>query len=780
MGTAGDGPVPSGESMTTERFEGRLGIQQRVLPSYRVSFFDDLAARCSGGLSILAGRPRKGEGIDDGGAGLRRATLHRADNVHIGGSRQYLVHQRSAVHWFQGWRPDVLVMEASIRTVSNHALLKAAHESRRPVIGWGLGVMPWSESPRVDSVRRKLLRAAFTRFDAMIAYSSKARADYVDLGIPADRIRVAPNSAAELRVEQPKARRADAAVHDQALRREAGLGDKPIVVFLGRLLAGKGVDRLIRAMTDVHDEAELVIVGDGAERPALERLAADLHARATFLGERRGSDLDRVMSAADMFVLPGLGGLALQEAVCWGLPVVVAGGDGTERDLVKPDENGFLVQADDPSALARAIRRLAGAADLRERMGEASIKLIRGGLGLNAMLREFVGLLNDVHRSASSSISDQPRKLHRRRIVVVCKNPIEDLPPAITTVHCLAHTDANVRALASSIGRTNKDAFLGEGVQMGEIGSPGRPARAIPGRLAYWRRFQRAAWRAMASEGEDTLLWISSADTALALGSRLLKRRFVLQVNELYDTRPVFRRLLAPYVRGARAVVVPESNRASIFRHWYGLPSTPFVIPNKPLLHPRERKRPLDGLGLTPEAVEALRHRAVLYQGHVDVDRSLLAVAKAFRHLDSRYRFVLMGVDHGAVDQLRAVCPALTYIPPIPAPAHLLVTSHATLGIISYGFASMNDLFCAPNKIWEFAGFGIPVVAQRLPGLLPYVEGFRAGACVDFDRPEAIAAAIHAAAEAATDLEAGARQLYDSVDVRALIASVVEHVEAKR
>lgn len=360
------------------------------------------------------------------------------------------------------------------------------------------------------------------------------------------------------------------------------------------------------------------------------------------------------------------------------------------------------------------------------------------------------------------------------RVVVVCKNPIEDLPPALTTVHCMSEVAGSVRLLASSVAVDNTRSLTDRGVQITEVGSPTRSPVSIVKKLYYWNRFRSEAWRAMSCEGEDALLWISSADTALALGHRLLKKRFVLQINELYDQRPAFRRLLAGYVHAARVVVVPESTRASILRYWYGLTKTPAVIPNKPLLHPRERRLPLDGLGLPPEFQEARNHRIVLYQGHVDLQRSLLAVAKAVNFLGPEYRLVMMGIDHGALGELREACPSMVYIPPISAPSHLRVTSHATVGIISYGFDSLNSVFCAPNKLWEFSGFGIPILAQRLPGLSPYIEGFHAGVCVAFDHPEEIAAAIRGAAENEETYRIGAKRLYESVDVQQLFSAVVE------
>lgn len=388
------------------RFEGRLGIQQRVLPGYRVPFFEQLAECCEGGLSILAGQPMARESIEDGAAALRIASLRRTSNIYVGGTRHYVVYQPAAVRWLKEWNPDVLILEASLRTASNVALWAAAHALDRPVVGWGLGILPWTSVPRLDLVRRRLMYSVFKRFDATIAYTSKAKSDYESLGIPSERIRVAPNSTAELRVAFPRGLRTDWLGEDDAFRREMGIGDKPMIVSLGRLVPWKNIDLLLRAFHGLEQEAELVIVGEGGERSRLEALADDLGVRVIFLGDRRNDDLDRVMAAADVFVMPGLGGLALQEALCWGLPVVVAGGDGSEKDLVHDGENGFLVPAGDASTLRDAVRRLVRSAGLRQSMGAASLKIVRSGFGSMAMLREFVSVLNTVRPRSTSRLGE--------------------------------------------------------------------------------------------------------------------------------------------------------------------------------------------------------------------------------------------------------------------------------------------------------------------------------------------------------------------------------------
>ena len=93
------------------RYRGRLGLQQRVLPSYRVPFFDMLAAACDDGLSVFAGRPRANEGITEGQ--LRLAQHAAAENIHILGGSFYLCQQRGLLQWLASWDPEALIVEAN-------------------------------------------------------------------------------------------------------------------------------------------------------------------------------------------------------------------------------------------------------------------------------------------------------------------------------------------------------------------------------------------------------------------------------------------------------------------------------------------------------------------------------------------------------------------------------------------------------------------------------------------------------------------------------------------
>src|SRR5204863_1117047 len=116
--------------------------------------------------------------------------------------------------------------------------------------------------------------------------------------------------------------------------------------------------------------ARLVLVGDGPERERLERLAGDQDGRVTFLGPRPRAEALRVLAGADAAVLSSAWENlphAAVEALSVGTPVVSTAVGGVP-EVVHDDQNGLLVQPNDPAALAAAISRILDDDTLRERL----------------------------------------------------------------------------------------------------------------------------------------------------------------------------------------------------------------------------------------------------------------------------------------------------------------------------------------------------------------------------------------------------------------------------
>jgi glycosyltransferase involved in cell wall biosynthesis len=136
-----------------------------------------------------------------------------------------------------------------------------------------------------------------------------------------------------------------------------------------------------------------VIVGDGPDRGRLVKMAEEVYPRTIFTGSLYGNDLAKQFQRADLFVLPGTGGLAVQQAMSYALPVIAAQADGTQDDLISMD-NGWQVPADDIPALESTLREaLENKIKLRE-MGKESYRIVAEEINLNKMVDVFIEVLN--------------------------------------------------------------------------------------------------------------------------------------------------------------------------------------------------------------------------------------------------------------------------------------------------------------------------------------------------------------------------------------------------
>ena len=157
----------------------------------------------------------------------------------------------------------------------------------------------------------------------------------------------------------------------------------PRIVFVGRLAPQKGVDVLVAATRLLQNpNAQILLVGDGPERPALVREIRQLGVedRVHLLGFVPHDRVPAVLAHADLLVLPSLYeelGTVLLEAMWTGLPVV-ASRTGGIPDVIDDGVNGLLVPPGDPEALAGAINRVLSSADMARRLGKAAREQAKG------------------------------------------------------------------------------------------------------------------------------------------------------------------------------------------------------------------------------------------------------------------------------------------------------------------------------------------------------------------------------------------------------------------
>jgi phosphatidyl-myo-inositol dimannoside synthase len=174
-------------------------------------------------------------------------------------------------------------------------------------------------------------------------------------------------------------------VSGEAVRSRYGLGGRPVIVCVSRLVPRKGQDTLIKALPVIRrrvPDAALLLVSGGPYRPALQRLANDtgMADHVVFTGSVPWADLPAHFAAGDVFAMPcrtrrrgldveGLG-IVYLEASAMGLPVV-AGDSGGAPDAVLQDQTGYVVGGRDVTAVADRVATILGDPSLAKRLGTA-------------------------------------------------------------------------------------------------------------------------------------------------------------------------------------------------------------------------------------------------------------------------------------------------------------------------------------------------------------------------------------------------------------------------
>lgn len=215
---------------------------------------------------------------------------------------------------------------------------------------------------------------ALRRFEAVVVVSRPLEAQLARRGVRRERLHLLRNAwvGGAAGVARAEAR--------AALDLPA---DAFVLGWVGRLSAEKGADVLIEALARLQGVPALAcVIGDGPDRPALERRAAELglDGRVRFLGSVPRETVLRLFRAADASVLPSAWENfphTVVEALAVGCPVIATSVGGVP-EVVRDGENGLLVVPNDAAALGEAIERFFTDAALRERLATAAPTSVAG------------------------------------------------------------------------------------------------------------------------------------------------------------------------------------------------------------------------------------------------------------------------------------------------------------------------------------------------------------------------------------------------------------------
>jgi glycosyltransferase involved in cell wall biosynthesis len=303
----------------------------------------------------------------------------------------------SIVRAIQRLRPDIIHTHTAKAGMLGRLAAVLAGGARPVIVHTYHGhVLEGYFDPLRNAAYRSLERQLGRATDALIGVSSATVDDLVRLAIaPRSKFRVIPIG---LDLEPFLSAPAGAG---RAFRREMGASaDVVLLTFVGRLVAIKRVDLLLRAVARARQlgaPIRLAIVGDGALRPRLERVAAELGVReqVCFAGYR--AEMVAVTAAADIAVLSSDNEgtpVSLIEAAAAGKPAVATTVGGVP-DVVTP-ETGLLVPAGDAERLAQGILALAGDPALRATVGEQARRRVAQRFSAERLVRDIDSLYTEL------------------------------------------------------------------------------------------------------------------------------------------------------------------------------------------------------------------------------------------------------------------------------------------------------------------------------------------------------------------------------------------------
>lgn len=233
----------------------------------------------------------------------------------------------------------------------------------------------------------------FNFVDAHVNYASSAFEIFESYGVKKEKIFITYNSPDTSRLFNAK----------KELESDNIPFNNHRLIHIGRLVKWKRVDLLISAMAElksVFADIELIIIGEGPEKDSLQEQVKEMGLADSvfFVGSKyEPLETGRYLLSSSVYVLAGMGGLSINEAMSFGKPVICSVCDGTEKELVKDGYNGYFFKEGDREDLAEKIKILLKNPELVKRMGENSFDIIKNKININSVLDGYQKAFNYVY-----------------------------------------------------------------------------------------------------------------------------------------------------------------------------------------------------------------------------------------------------------------------------------------------------------------------------------------------------------------------------------------------
>jgi len=280
--------------------------------------------------------------------------------------------------------PDVVITEGASNLLNSIQGFIYAKLFRKKFLWWSLGKIKNRSHGKVRSAFDNFIKYIERKSDAIISYSSRGKEYFLSTGVNEENIFVAVNVVDTEKIIKNLNKENYKSPFDFT------------VLFVGALTKEKNIDTLIKSFDKLKDYGKsigLLIVGDGDYRVSLEKLVEKLELENVIFLGKRIEDNHLFFNAANLFVLPGLGGLAISEAMCYKLPVLCSIGDGCEVDLVTT-KNGIIEEDMTKDNLAKHILWFYKNPSIVKEMSNQSYKIIESKFNTSNYVNKIKDAIN--------------------------------------------------------------------------------------------------------------------------------------------------------------------------------------------------------------------------------------------------------------------------------------------------------------------------------------------------------------------------------------------------
>lgn len=373
------------------------------------------------------------------------------------------------------------------------------------------------------------------------------------------------------------------------------------------------------------------------------------------------------------------------------------------------------------------------------------------------------------------------------KIIVVHYGNVMFYPPVLNLLENLLSNHRNVVLIAGNTDRIPSRILDHDGIFVKDIplSDSSDPIGRVKRRLCIGRMYKDAL---DSFYSDDDVVWTTTDSTVRALSTALDGKKHVLQLMELEESFPLFSGArflkfdLPSYARKAWKVVVPEQNRAYIQQVMWNLPQVPKVLPNKPYsLDPGYAD---DQISFLLDRLRQEDRKIVMYLGVMSVDRNLGPFAEAVEMMGEDFALYVLGkVPEGQQEVFDALLSAhqqVVYLGFFNPPSHLHFLQYAYIGLLPYisnykskVISPLNVLYCAPNKIYEYAGFGVPMVGTDVLGLRIPFEKYNIGVCCESLEPSSISEKLLYVDARHDEMASGCKAFCDETDLDSIVADIL-------